>query len=478
MANTYSSSLRLIIQQDGTNQGTWGGYTNTNIATLLEQAVAGIGNITVSGSSNYTLTSTNGASDEARNAVLNITGTLTAAINVICPTASKTYIVKNGTTGGYAITLKTSAGTGISVPNGSTMLLYCDGANVVEGVTKVNGTATNATNLTGGLAGSIPYQTSAGVTSQLAAGTNGYVLTMSGGLPTWDTFTANALNPANNYQVTNFTYTGTLTGSTGIMNIGSGQIYKDASGNVGIGTSSPATKLHLLAASSTNVEFRIANASSYCSVIENSVGEMHLYTPGTAMSFSTNGAEQMRINSTGNILINQTTADTGAKLSVTGGIKGTITSGTAVATTSGTAIDFTGIPSWVKRITVMLNSVSTNGTSLVQVQIGAGSVTTTGYTSNAAVMGSAGTASSSSTTGFLLDAGTPVAATVRNGTLTILNQTGTTWVSSVAAARTDSYGLTGGGFIALGGTLGRIRLTTVNGTDTFDAGSVNILYEG
>jgi hypothetical protein len=93
----------------------------------------------VSGSSNYTLTVTNGASDEARNAVLNITGTLTAAINVICPTAAKTYIVKNGTTGGFAITLKTSAGTGISVPNGETNFLYCDGTNVVRSLSAISG---------------------------------------------------------------------------------------------------------------------------------------------------------------------------------------------------------------------------------------------------------------------------------------------------------------------------------------------------
>ena len=139
MANTYSSSLRLIIQQDGTNQGTWGGYTNTNIASLIEQAITGVGAITVSGSSNYTLTVTNGASDEARNAVLNITGTLTAAINVICPTAAKTYIVRNGTTGGFAITLKTSAGTGISVPNGETTFLYCDGTNVVRSLSAISG---------------------------------------------------------------------------------------------------------------------------------------------------------------------------------------------------------------------------------------------------------------------------------------------------------------------------------------------------
>jgi hypothetical protein len=139
MANTYSSSLRLIIQQDGTNQGTWGGYTNTNIASLIEQAITGVGAITVSGSTDHTLTVTNGASDEARNAVLNITGTLSAAINVICPTAAKTYIVKNGTTGGFAITLKTSAGTGISVPNGETTLLYCDGTNVVRSLSAISG---------------------------------------------------------------------------------------------------------------------------------------------------------------------------------------------------------------------------------------------------------------------------------------------------------------------------------------------------
>ena len=137
MANSYSSNLRLIIQTTGTNQGLWGDYTNTNIATLLEQAITGIGAIAVSGSSNYTLSTANGASDESRNAILNVTGTLTAAINIVCPTVSKTYIIKNGTTGGYAVTLKTSAGTGISVPNGSTMFLYCDGTNVVEGLNSV-----------------------------------------------------------------------------------------------------------------------------------------------------------------------------------------------------------------------------------------------------------------------------------------------------------------------------------------------------
>ena len=175
MANTYSSTLRLILQTTGSNASTWGDYTNTNIGTLLEQAITGIGAIAVSGSSNYTLTTANGASDESRNAVLNITGTLTAAINVVCPTSAKTYIVKNGTTGGYAITLKTSGGTGISVPNGSTMLLYCDGTNVVEGVTYIGTMTAGSLSLSGNLsvAGNVTYNNDApGVTvTATAAGT-------------------------------------------------------------------------------------------------------------------------------------------------------------------------------------------------------------------------------------------------------------------------------------------------------------------
>ncbi len=216
MANTYSSSLRLIIQQDGTNQGTWGGYTNTNIASLIEQAITGVGAITVSGSSNYTLTVTNGASDEARNAVLNITGTLTAAINVICPTAAKTYIVKNGTTGGFAITVKTSAGTGISVPNGETTFLYCDGTNVVRSLSAISG-----------IPGAFTTLSASGAVS--GVGFSNYLAS-----PPAIGGTAAAAG-----AFTTLAYTGTLTGSTGVMNIGSGQIYKDASGNLGIGTSSP-----------------------------------------------------------------------------------------------------------------------------------------------------------------------------------------------------------------------------------------------
>jgi len=154
---------------------------------------------------------------------------------------------------------------------------------------------------------------------------------------------------------------------------------------------------------------------------------------------------------------------------------GVLTSGTAVASTSGTSIDFTSIPSWVKRITVMFYGVSTNGTSYPQIQIGSGSVTTSGYTTSAAYTGSTAQMYTS-TTGIWFIPGIGAADTYR-GNIVITNITGNNWVSSGTLGRGDGYQIISGGQIALAGTLDRVRITTVNGTDTFDAGSINILYE-
>ncbi len=145
------------------------------------------------------------------------------------------------------------------------------------------------------------------------------------------------------------------------------------------------------------------------------------------------------------------------------------TAGTSVASTSGTSIDFTSIPSWVKRITVMFNGVSTNGTSNPLIQIGSGSVDTSGY--------SACAATTLYTTGFGL--GFSGATNSISSQIVLTLQTGNSWVCSHIASNTASGGgtSTGAGNKTLSGVLDRLRITTVNGTDTFDAGSINILYE-
>lgn len=136
MASTFSPQLRIELIGAGEQSGAWNNTTNTNLGTLIEQAISGVAAINIGSSTSYTLETANGASDEARSMVLQVTGTPGAAFNVICPTSSKVYIVKNSV-GTYTMTLKTSAGSGIAIPSGRTMLLYCDGTNVVSGVNEL-----------------------------------------------------------------------------------------------------------------------------------------------------------------------------------------------------------------------------------------------------------------------------------------------------------------------------------------------------
>ena len=130
MPSTYSPALRLELIGNGEQAGNWGNTTNTNLGTLLEQAITGVSSIPML-DANYTLVSGNGISDEARNAVLVMTGTLTVARSVIVPTSNKFYAVRNATTGNQSIVVRTAAGTGVTLANGFTQLMYCDGTNVV-----------------------------------------------------------------------------------------------------------------------------------------------------------------------------------------------------------------------------------------------------------------------------------------------------------------------------------------------------------
>jgi hypothetical protein len=157
---------------------------------------------------------------------------------------------------------------------------------------------------------------------------------------------------------------------------------------------------------------------------------------------------------------------------------GTIVQGTAQASTSGANIDFTGIPSWVKRVTVMFSGISTTGTSNTMLQLGTSSgITASGYL-GASGFSSTGSGATNFTTGFGLSTSTS-AATIFYAVMTVANVTGNTWVASVAGGYSNAASsLQGGGSVTLSGTLDRVRLTTVAGTDTFDAGSINIMYEG
>jgi hypothetical protein len=164
-------------------------------------------------------------------------------------------------------------------------------------------------------------------------------------------------------------------------------------------------------------------------------------------------------------------------LNVTGGLQFDgknvgINRGTEQATTSGVSIDFTSIPAGVRRIIVALNGVSLNGSSNLLVQLGvAAGVTTSGYTSGV----TAGSTNTASTAGFIL-VQSPAAADLARGLLILQNISGNTWVGT-SNIWNGNWTSNGAGSIALADVLTRLRLTSVNGTDTFDAGAVNIMWE-
>jgi predicted outer membrane repeat protein len=317
MASTYSSNLKIELMGTGENAGTWGNITNTNLGTALEQAVVGLGNPDFVADADLTITITNSnAAQAARALVLNVTsafGSLTATRELVVPTSQKQYIVQNNTTGDQSITVKTSGGTGITVPNGRKAHLYVDGTNVIQmfDFVDINGGAIDGTTV-GAAAASTGAFTSlaasgtttlSGLTASTAlaldASKNVVSVTNTGTgnnvLATSPTLVTPALGTPASGVVTNLTGTASINingtvgattpaaGAFTTLNTSGAVTFNDAGANVdfrvegdtdanllfvdasadavGIGTSSPGGRLHI--ASATNADgLRIQNTSS------------------------------------------------------------------------------------------------------------------------------------------------------------------------------------------------------------------------
>ena len=134
MANTTSASLKLTVQATGENSGTWGQFTNTNLL-ILEQAIGGYTGVALNATTGATLTFSNGALSNGKDQVIRLTGTITSNVNVVIPDGvEKTYIVENATSGAFAVTFKTSSGTGAtwSTTDKGYKIIYSDGTNIVD----------------------------------------------------------------------------------------------------------------------------------------------------------------------------------------------------------------------------------------------------------------------------------------------------------------------------------------------------------
>ena len=144
MPTTFNNNLRIAEIGTGEQAGVWGNTTNTNLATLITEAITGVAAITIS--SDQALTALDGATDQARQAVLLLGGTPAGAFTLYVPPVDKIYIIKNGTGQTATISASTLAngttptgGTTIAIPNGFTALIYCDSTNIADGVNRING---------------------------------------------------------------------------------------------------------------------------------------------------------------------------------------------------------------------------------------------------------------------------------------------------------------------------------------------------
>lgn len=256
----------------------------------------------------------------------------------------------------------------------------------------------------------------------------------------------------------------------------------DSSGRLGIGTQTPGYLLDCYATADVVARFKRNNTGAASGGIEfgNNSRTLTWYGDSSGASLYDNIAASTRlaIDTSGRLLVGTSSANTSgnALLQVNGSIKGTITAATSVASTSGTSIDFTSIPSWVKRITVMFDVVSTNGTSPLQIQIGdAGGIEATNYNSSCSIQ--TGATSTDFTAGFGVAVNVAAASTY-SGNYVISLLSGNTWAGMGIVAQSGGGVRFGAGTKTLSDTLTQLRITTAGGTNTFDAGTINILYEG
>ncbi len=328
MASTYSTNLALELIGTGDQSGTWGTTTNTNLGTLIEQAISGYVTQAITDGTDTTITIPNGATGVARNMFLELTGTLTAARNLIVPTNKKLYFIYNNTTGGYAVTVKVSGQTGVSVPNGKKLVLVSNGTDVVLATNyltgDISGNAATATTLSGPLAvnlggtnitsytiGDIIYASGTTTLSKLADIATGNVL-ISGGVgvaPSWGkvgltTHVSGTLPVAN--------------GGTGVTSsTGSGSVVLSASPALtGTPTTGGNTIGYLEVPQSSNTTLALADSGKHVSVSSNVTIPANgsvAFPTGSAVSIYNNSSSSITISITSDTLRQAGTSNTGTR---------------------------------------------------------------------------------------------------------------------------------------------------------------------
>ena len=301
MSSTYSTNLRTELIGSGDQAGTWGTTTNSTLGSILEQAIAGVsGGPYISGTypvvnfptdADITLTANNGAVDQSRSMVLVITstGSLTATRNVIAPaSASKVYIIKNSTTGAQSIQIKYSTGTGITIPNGQTMVVYGNGTNFYDGVTALSSLAVVGNETVGGTL----IVTGATTLSSTLAVT---------GATTLNTTTATTVTSSDNStNVATTAYVKSNLSGLGTMSTQNSSSVTITGGTIN-GVSGTAASLNVGFATSATTATNATNATNSTNITNS--GGWSVTPSGTKLYFNYNGTNVGSLDSSGNFIV-------------------------------------------------------------------------------------------------------------------------------------------------------------------------------
>ncbi|CAB4195342.1 Intramolecular chaperone auto-processing domain containing protein [uncultured Caudovirales phage] len=410
MASTYSTNLGIELIATGEQSGTWGATTNTNLGTLIEQAISGYVTqaITDGSGANTTITMPDGATGVARNMFIEMTGALTySTTSLIVPADKKLYFIYNNTTGGYAVTVKVTGLTGVSVPNGRKVILVCNGTDIVEAHNAISGNAT-----VGGTLAVTGITTVAAGSAALPA-----IVSTTGTADTGIWFPA----------------ADTVAASTA----GTERMRIDSSGNLLVGTTSTlGGKLALWGTASGNNNFiQITNPGigTACLGLTASSGNVKLYNCYTSGTLSTGVG--IDIDTSGNVGIGTTTPSTALQ------VNGTVTATTFAG--AGTGLTGTAASLTVGNATNAINA--TNATN----------ATTSAALTNGGTLNTPGSGTLTNCTGLPIVAGTTGTLSVARGGTGVTTSTGTgnvvlsaspTFSGTAAFATiTSSSGITAGG---------------------------------
>ena len=518
MTVARTTLLDLPIITTGTESGLWGDYTNNGLTQYLDIAIAGITSLT---SANFTSGALTIETTEGTNSATNIVATSAqyATIRVSSLAQASTITVGNtGTNPGrsyrlinddstHTLTFKATGQTGITLQPGQSAVVAFNGTDyalvgTIGPTVPVARGGTGATTLT---LNNVILGNGTSAVQFVAPGTTGNVLTSNGttwsstapaaGGITYVTKTSNYTTQNNEGVLANtaggaFTVTLPATPATGAQVIVADPTGNWGTNNLTIGRNGSTiagvaqdllcningVSVQLVYSGTTwTVYAQVGGNTGLVAVSSGGTGATTLTANNVILGNGTSAVQFVAPGSSGNVLTSNGTTWTSAALSAG------FTLGTPVATTSGTSIDFTGIPSGVKQIIVNFKGVSTNGGSLILIQLGdSGGVETTGYSSMTIKLLAASTPDdATSTAGFINKSNEISATNAISGSiyLTLENATSYTWVATGMLFDINyTRGAVTGGNKSLSAVLDRVRITTVNGTDTFNAGEINIAY--